>query len=488
MAAADARAGLKTLLESHHGHLSVTGSGEVIYTFDRRLIARGSEPFLARAKRAATRFLAAAFKIAIVVVLVGYFLLFLALVIAALLARRDGSSHGGRRGGGGLHLGFGDFFLWYWIWGSGWGRGRPYYGAEWERTLPRSVKVPFYKKVFAFVFGPDLPKQSQREKDRDALRLIRSRSGVVSKAEFVEHSGLPLAEADDELARLLGAHNGEATVSPGGEIIYVFPDVMTSVRHRGRKAPAPAWLRLEKERPLTGNTAGANLAVVGMNAFILAAAASAQSFIFPALGIVDPELGILEPPLAAMIGLVWVPVGFSALFFTVPALRMLSVARENRRRARRNVRRVLLGLVYSESLVRGAPVSTADARRYVESRLPAGADRAVGALRELASEWNADVTVDEHGHEHYDFSAIRRHYAAGESVRSHLRLDRRKLGEVVFDTADDALTEAERDAKLFDKLLDDDGPDLSHFARRTDRVDYRDDFAGIVFDRDLARG
>lgn len=498
MAAAEAKAGLRSLLESHHGHLEVTDSGQLVYSFDKGFIARGSEPVLAKFKRAATRFLTAAFKAAIVIVLVGYFLVFVALVIAALLARRDNSSgYGGRRhGGGGLHLGLGDFWLWYWIWGSGWRRGRPYYGADWERTLPRSVKVPFYKKVFAFVFGPDLPTPSKRQRDRDALRLIRSRNGVVSAAEFVEHSGLPLADAEDELARLLGAQDGEAAVSPDGEVVYVFPEVMASVR-RHSKTPAPAWLQLEKKKPLTGNTAGANALVVGMNGFVLAAAASAQSFIFPALGIVNPELGIIEPPLAAMIGLVWVPVGFSALFFALPALRMFSVALENRRRESRNVRRVLLGLVFSETLARSAPVSTEDAERYVTARLgsktgdksgarPVGGGVATSALRKLAGEWNADVTVDESGMEHYHFPAIRRAYAAGAAVRSNLDLGRRKLGEIVFDTADDSVTEAERDARLFDRSLSG-RPDLSSYVPRTDHVDYRDDFAGLRFDQELSR-
>ena len=493
LAAAEVRAGLKALLGTHHGHLAVTDSGELIYTFDRGFIARGSEPLLARAKQAITGFLKSAFKVAIVVVLVGYFLLFVALVIAALLARRDDSGFGKRRGGGG-GFGLGDFALWYWIWGSGWGRGRPYYGAAWERSLPRSVKVPFYKKVFAFVFGPDLPNPSQRRRDREALQLIRARGGVVSAAEFVEHSGLELEKAEDELAHLLGAFDGEPTVSPEGEVIYVFPELMASAGRSRTRAPDPAWLKLEKKRPLTGNTGAANAIVVGMNAFILVAAASAQSFIFPALGIVNPELGIVTPPLAAMIGLVWVPVGFSALFFAVPALRMLGVVRENRKRRERNVRRVLLGLIYSETLARGAPISTADAGRYVTRRLGSRAAEGTGssereaarALRSLAREFDANVVVDESGDEHFDFSAITRQYAAGELVRSNTRLG--EIGKVVFATDDDSITESERDARLFDRALADSKTDLSRYVRRAESVDYRDDFAGMAFDAELARG
>ncbi|HKJ03854.1 MAG TPA: hypothetical protein VJ997_15415, partial [Longimicrobiales bacterium] len=51
IAAADAKASLKALLESHHGHLAVSDSGELLYHFDPGLIRRGTEPLLARVKR-----------------------------------------------------------------------------------------------------------------------------------------------------------------------------------------------------------------------------------------------------------------------------------------------------------------------------------------------------------------------------------------------------------------------------------------------------
>ena len=58
----DVRTGLKALLESHRGHLNVSDSGELLYQFDEQLIQRGSEPFLARAKRAAADILTKGFK------------------------------------------------------------------------------------------------------------------------------------------------------------------------------------------------------------------------------------------------------------------------------------------------------------------------------------------------------------------------------------------------------------------------------------------
>ena len=56
------RAGLKTLLESHRGHLEVSDSGELLYEFDPDLIERGMEPFLFRARRAITDVITKGFK------------------------------------------------------------------------------------------------------------------------------------------------------------------------------------------------------------------------------------------------------------------------------------------------------------------------------------------------------------------------------------------------------------------------------------------
>ena len=168
-----------------------------------------------------------------------------------------------------------NLWFWYWIWGPRWRIGRPYYGQRWERTLDKEDKVPFYKKVFAFVFGPDRPKATPKQLDRGKLRLIRARNGVITTAELVEHTGATFEEAEDEMGRLLGAYDGEAAVSPDGELVYAFPGVMSTAHERGRiRAPNPAWLRLEHPQELTGNTSGANAAVAAMNAFTFTAAAT----------------------------------------------------------------------------------------------------------------------------------------------------------------------------------------------------------------------
>jgi len=477
------RAGLKELLATHRGHLAVTDSGELVYEFDPRFIERGSEPLLVRAKRRATDIATKAFKAWIVVMLVVYFVVFVVLVIGAIFAgKRGGDSRGGGWGRGrhgGLPL---DPLIWYWIWSPRWRIGRPYYGHRWERTLDRQDRVPFYKKVFAFVFGPDRPKPTQRQLDRGAIRMIRARNGVITTAELVQHTGDAFRQAESEMGRLLGAYDGEAVVSPDGELVYAFPELMKSVSDDRRvREPNPAWLRLEHEQELTGNTPGANAAVIGMNGFSLLAAATAPWFIFPRLGLGGT---------AAFVGLVLVPLVFSVLFFAGPLIRMTGVRLENRRRRHRNVRRVLLGLVYRRTLD-GAGVEVGEAHAFVASKLDTQSvsrDRVERILQELASDLDADVSVAEDGAVTYRFDAVRRQFAASETVRAKLRLEQRQLGEVVFSTSDSTEEASKRDMALFDRALSDGDAKLDRYLPPVDRIGFEDDFELVAFDEELASG
>lgn len=478
------RTTLKTLLESHRGHLAVSDSGELVYDFDAKLIERSTEPFLSRAKKTITSLIERGFKAWILIMLVVYFVVFVVLVIAALFAnQRGGGSRGGWSRGRGGHRGGGirfDPFIWYWIWGPRWRIGRPYYGHRWERTLDKGDRVPFYKKVFAFVFGPDQPKPSQAQLDRGKLRLIRARKGVLTTAELVEHTGSTFQEADDEMGRLHGAYDGEVAVSPGGELVYAFPGIMTSAtKSSSAREPNPSWMRLEQARELTGNTPRANAVVIGMNAFTLLASATAPWFIFPRLGLGGP---------AAFSGLVLMPVVFSLLFFAGPLVRMAGVAVENRRREVRNIRRVLLGFVYKRALGSGVATDVGDAFEFVRSKLnrqTVSRNDVESVLQHLATELDADVTPGEDGALRVTFESIRDQFVASETVRRRLRLENKQLGDIVFSTFDSAEAAEERDLALFDQRLEPSELDLDRYLPSIDRTDFEDDYEVIAFEEEL---
>jgi hypothetical protein len=406
-----------------------------------------------------------AFKVWIVAMLVIYFVIFVALLLAALFANRDGDGDiggGGGRGrrGGHMHFPMGDMLFWYWIWSPGW-RRRPYYGEGYgtagrvgrggrQDRDARRQGPPFYKKVFAFVFGPDEPSRTQAQRDREMLRFIRARRGVVTAAELVQHTGMGLAEAESELARLMVAHEGDAEAGDDGTLLYLFPGLMMSAEGPVReREPAPAWRRLEPRRPVTGNSKGTNLLIGGINTFNLAAAATAPLFIFPRLGLGGP---------VAEIGLIWVPIAFSTMFFAVPALRALNVTRENTRRAARNVRKVLVGLVSKVTLggPEPEPLPEPDAVARVHEALPGKAHARVAVqpqLDRLVAEFDGDVEPAPDATLLYRFPAFRAQVATAHRARHARALDQQTVGDIVYSSGDDAAEESRRDLESFDRQL-----------------------------------
>ena len=486
---------LKSLLESHQGHLEVSESGELVYLFDRKLIRRDRVPTIQRLKSAAKRVLTGAFKGWIVAMLVVYFVVFVVLVIAALVAMSRGG--GNRRSGGGIgrsvgrhhgHFHFSSFWLWYYIWTPRWRLGSPYYGRRWEATLEKDARPPFYKKVFAFVFGPDRPEPTRKQLDRGTLRLIRARKGALTTAELVEHTAMALPDAEEEMGRLLGSYAGEPTVSRDGELVYTFPELMTSAHGKVKaREPNPAWMRMEYPLELTGNEKKHDAVIIGMNGFSLVAGATAPWFIFPQLIPSYPVLGSA----AAFVGLVIIPVVFSILFFSVPLLRVLGVRRENRAREARNVRRQVLGLVYRKALSGGGSVTVEAATAHVQAKMKdqkVDPSAVAAALHQLAAEFDADVSSGEaeDGSLRFSFPAIRKQFVASEMVRRRLKLEDAKLGEVVYSSADSAAEASERDQAAFDRELAAE-VDLTAYLPSPDRAGFEEEFEIVAFEEELNR-
>ena len=474
----EAETALKGLLETHRGHLEVSDSGDLLYEFDPRLIARDRVPFGVRFRKAAWSAFKTGFKVWTAVMLVVYFVVFVVLIIAAMTANRDDRGGlGGRRGGG---FGFGDFLLLHWlVGGGGWRRGSLYYGHSHARRLPKEAQPPFYKKVFAFIFGPEEPRPTQLQKDRSVLRLIRARRGVLTSAELVEHTGLPLPEAHEEMGRLTGAYGGDPRVSERGEVVYAFPGLMKSAHGRVRASePNPAWLRLEYPKKLTGNATRSNVGIGALNGFNLVA-----SFVLglgPAVGTAAVE--------AVPVGALWfyglgvVPAVFSSMFFGIPVVRSLGLKRENAARLRRNVRRLLIGLVYARSVGTVRLISVGEAIAHVQKRLEGWQVAPKVVLRELeklAAEFDAAVEADDSGFR-YRFHTVRETFVEAELMRRRLRLHDQKLGRIVYATSDTSGQASRRDQDAFDQELARAEVDVSRYLPSPGGVGYEEDFEVVM--------
>jgi hypothetical protein len=461
LAQAEAEAALRDLLEHYQGHLAVGDRGDLLYRFDPKFLERDHAPTWVRIRETAWDVFKALYKVSVAVVLVVYVVIFVALAIAAIVAaNKDGDGGdifegggGDRRGGGGFG-GLGDLLFWYWIWNPNWGWGRPYYGDRYglprdrRDRLARAQRPPFYKKVFAYVFGPDRPEDTPERRDRQLLRLARARGGVLAPADLVQATGMGLQEAEEELARLMVAHDGEAEATEGG-VVHTFPQLMVSAdTDRADRRPPPAWRRLEPDLPLTGNSTGSNVAITLLNGFNLVAALSAPFTIFPALGISGA---------AAWIGLSIFPAAFSASFFAIPLLRRFGVRRENRKRRERNVRRTLLGLLTRASLEgdEAGRISETEAIRTVREALGekyGKPKRVRDAIDRFIAEFDGEVDVDAEGATHYRFPGFRTAIETAIAIRERARLSR-GVGSIVYDSGDDAREAAERDLAAFDDTL-----------------------------------
>ena len=149
----EAERALTVLLKEYRSHLSATESGELLYEFDPTFTRRDAISWRERSAavgRQLWKGFTFLFKVTIVATLVGYFALFLAMMVAMIFARSS-SDRDDDRGGG---FGFEGLF---WFWGWNVGSGGYVYGRPQARFSARKARAPFYKRVFAFVFGPPAP-------------------------------------------------------------------------------------------------------------------------------------------------------------------------------------------------------------------------------------------------------------------------------------------------------------------------------------------
>jgi hypothetical protein len=323
---------------------------------------------------------------------------------------------------------------------------------------------------------------------------------VLTAAELVQHTGLPLHEAEEEMARIMASHGGDVRVTPNGALVYIFPELMVSAGGKvTEREPEPAWRRLEPAESLTGNRAGSNAIIAGMNAFNLAAAVTAPLFIFPQLGLGG---------LLAWIGLVWIPAVFSALFFAVPLLRLVAVTRRNRQRQERNLRKILLAHVLRASLSAGKPRwvtarGVAERARTLalpksrtqrgigkmeeESNLPSevGWDRAFQEkLQRLVAEFDGEVEETSDGTVQYRFPGFLLPFQGAEVVRQNLRLEDQEVGDIVYASDDSTEDTDRREVEAFEREMARQD-DLERYLQDPGRIGYMDEFELVAFEEEL---
>jgi len=339
---------LRRMLSTYKSHLDVDDDGNLRYRFDPAFVRRGEEPgrlwhdIKAGAWKAFTWF----FKVWIMVTLVGYTIIFLLLLLALAIASiAAATASDGDVDIDGDFIGL-PFYLFartlevlFWISlfddSSMSRRGRR---RSRRRRKPKPERA-FYHKVFDFVFGPE-KKTDPLEAQKTFTRFVRHRKGVVSAAEWASRSGQSLDDAENALTAGLMRFNGDVAVSPYGNLLYRFDALRVSADESDSTTDVPPiWTKRKVLEPFTRNSSSSTWWIGILNTFNLMMAA-AVLFVLPAEQAVHPGITI---------GLGWVPLIFSTIFFAVPIARKIKRTFDQKKVDRENQRREEMAKVFKSA-------------------------------------------------------------------------------------------------------------------------------------------
>jgi len=405
----DAERGLTHLVHEYRGHLRVSDDGDLLHLFptgftkpwETRDAISSAVAKMGRAAAGAARFFVRAW---LTLAILGYVGIFLAVLIGLTLARQGDRDLPIGSLLGAVFRVLADALFWTFHPFSpiaiepsparGYGRHGAPAGAE---------AVPFYEKVNRFVFGPTPEPEDPRETERRIVAEIRAKKGRIGVADVMRVTGLPRAQADQRMARLMLDYDGDVSVTDGGAIVYRFSALRKSAEERPTKAPPPAWARKNELRPLTGNSAGTNVLVALLNGFnlLMASFALASNLTLARIAnLVDiarhPDLGI-EPlgydGVPIVLGLV--PLVFSLVLFVLPLVRALRRPAEQRAIAKEKGRLAVLREALRHA--KGHTLATEDALRAAYTSA-AGAPPTEADLTSAVVSFGGDVDLDASEH------------------------------------------------------------------------------------------
>ncbi len=460
LALRDAESGLKWLSTEYRGQLRVTSEGQLVHLFPqgftkpwegRDARKRAAQAF-GRGLMGVLRFIVRAW---VAIVLVGYAAIFVSLILAMTFARQGNDS---RRSdnlpGGALAYAFfrvlGDALFWTF---HPWSPFSVYAGAgAWDggydarRYAPRRAagpREPFYERVNRFFFGPAVPPEDPRETERQVLAAIREGKGRIGLADVMRATGLPREQADPMMARLMLDYEGDVGVSDDGGIFYSFPAMRktASEAEPSRRSSSPpstpaAWDTQPKPLPpLTGNSAGANVAIAALNGFNLL-----MGFWAIGNGLTIERVShlfdrvpqpVVDTGLPIALGVV--PLLFSALLFLVPVgralVRPLKQRRQSEERGRLAVLRAVLERVRGKQPVTDGVVAEAWRSAAGRPAEPKRLDRALVALG-----GDVDIEAGDGAETRWRFPDLETEAAAVAAERDAAAEEEARLGDVVFAT------------------------------------------------------
>lgn len=438
---------LRHMLSFYKSHLDVDDDGNLLYRFDPELKRRGEEPGRAwhNFKKAMWTAFMAFFKVWIMVTLVGYTAIFILLLLAVGIAGMAASSQSDNDRGGGellrlpLILVMRILEMFFWInlfddrrgYGGGYQTQRGY--RQVQHKAHKKTEKPVYQRIFDYVFGPQL-KSDPLAAERAFAQFVRMRRGRITAAEWSSRTGLSLANAENALTASVMRYSGDIDVSNDGTLIYTFDELrVTSATDSERASSAdlpPIWERKVKVTPLTGNKGSTNTWITIFNGFNLLMSAAVLSMAG------DLMLSSGET-LALTIGLGWVPLVFSLMFFFIPFIRSIQRRKAVRQAAKENERRQMMQAVFLST-------ETGTAYPVHQQALPEP------MATQLLNDFEGDIKVSSDGQTAYVFPRVAEQFRDAQWARQAAQ-ENVVFGKTVFSSDEEKLSLAQSELEEFDR-------------------------------------
>ncbi len=449
----DAESGLHFLVSEYRGSLKATQTGELLFSFPHGFTkpwetTDALKKFWQKTKQVTLGVAKFVVRAWISIVMVAYVAIFALILIGLMLANKSSDRDDNRGGSLGGTLLFHtllrvvlDSLFWTFHPFSPFYVGNRYDDAQFHGRQRAAPKMPFYEKVNRFFFGPEKKPEDPMENTRRILATIRAGQGRIGLFDVLRVTGFTKDQADPLMSRLLLDYDGDVKVSDSGGITYQFPELRKSAQERENIEPQPIWAKPEKQLPMTGNPAGSNFMIAGLNSFnLMMGFVAIQSgwtveklqFMFTA-GAFHAKHGFFPPmpPEGTPLVLGWIPFAFSAFLFGIPVMRALNRGRDKRRIERENGRRGLMRVILSPMTPRGVQEETLRrAWKDVAGRDPT--DREL--IREVVK-LGGNIEVADNGTTTYRFPELEAETQALLKERANASGRERDVGEVVFSSA-----------------------------------------------------
>jgi Na+-transporting methylmalonyl-CoA/oxaloacetate decarboxylase gamma subunit len=445
--------------DEYSARLEVTESGEIRYSFPRGFTSK-YHGFRAGLRKCTEAFkkgfritAAAVFKVWIMGMLVGYFVLFMLIALAALMLSVAGSANSNGRSsrrdtGGGMYLASGIFNMIIRIWFySELTRSldRRYYGT---RTAPRPKGRPLYKAIFSFVFGDGDPNADWASREKQGvIAYIQANRGVISLPEFMTLTGLAAGAAEERITSYCAEFGGMPEATEDGTVVYRFDELLLRADPQNRSFPgfsAPLkGLFAFSSNPKKMNTwfslingvnliFGAYFLFNGLSAghILTPAHFEANSYLYGVTYVLFSRL-INDPLPFIILGLGFIPLAFSFLFWLIPGLRYLGTKKRNENIKLENLRKHGYRRIWETPGEIKAEDINPQAAECRPKNMAAARDR---VIKEMGAHAVPEVILNEQGETVYVFTELEREKQALEKYRASIDPRSSSLGKTVFDS------------------------------------------------------